>query len=184
VTANQTKYVALLRGVNLGPRNRVAMARLREVIEGLGCENVRTYIASGNVLLSSPLDRTKLSSALQSAILREFAISIQVVVLTAPELARVVHRNPFKDLDPSVIHVGFAAGALEAATVKPLQAIADNADEKAVVDGRQIYFHLPHGLGGSRLTAAATAKVKPPITIRNWRTVQKLNDMASEKGDT
>ena len=176
------RYVALLRAINLGARNRVPMARLREVCEQAGCTDVKTYIASGNVVLSSTASAAELRRKLEAAIEAEFGITIVVVVLTAHELSQVVERNPFKSADPATIHVAFASGDLDAEAKKRFgarQANPDSEVDAAAVVGRQIYLRLPHGFGGASLPGIAISKVQPPVTIRTWRTVTKLHELVA-----
>ncbi|HET7518402.1 MAG TPA: DUF1697 domain-containing protein, partial [Actinomycetes bacterium] len=99
-------HVALLRGVNLGGRNRVAMAALRQLVEGLGHDDVATYIQSGNVVFSSAeTDPAALAAALEAAIGDELGVRPRVVVLTCRELAQVVAGNPFPGQDnPRLVH--------------------------------------------------------------------------------
>jgi uncharacterized protein (DUF1697 family) len=161
----QTRYVALLRAVNLGARNKVPMARLREVLGQEGCDNVRTYIASGNVLLDSSETKPTLTNKLEATIEREFNLRTVAVVLTAADLAKVVRRNPFNEAVPGTVHVAFAASALEPDTVKALTGLPPTADDKVVVDGRQIYFHLPGGFGAA--AGAGLALGKPSRRLRS-----------------
>jgi uncharacterized protein (DUF1697 family) len=179
-TRAKARYVALLRGINLGPRNRVSMAKLRQICEDAGCVNVRTYIASGNVVFDSHLTAATLRSRLERDIEEELRLNIAVVVLTASELAQIVKRNPFASEDPGSLHVAFGVDDLDRKTVELFESISPSSDEAAAVVGRQIYFRLPHGFGTATLPGVALSKVRPPVTIRNWRTVQKLNQMVND----
>jgi uncharacterized protein (DUF1697 family) len=87
--------VALLRAINLGARNKVPMAALRDVCRSVGADNVRTYIASGNVVFDSPLAAAPLRDQLEGALQREFGFYVPVRLLTQRELELVVLRNPF-----------------------------------------------------------------------------------------
>ncbi len=171
------RYVALLRGINLGARNRVQMAKLRELCEASGATNARTYIASGNVVLDSRHTAQTVASELERAIEREFGISIAVVVLTAAEVAAVVKRNPFPSAAPDTLHVAFAAKPITKSATAHLAALDFPPDELAV-RGRQIYMHLPNGYGRARLPVEMDRRAGQPITVRNWRTVTTLDKMA------
>jgi uncharacterized protein (DUF1697 family) len=172
------RYVALLRGINLGARNRVPMARLRELCEASGATNARTYIASGNVVLNSQHAAYTVASNLERAIESEFGISIAVVVLTAAEVATVVKRNPFPKAALKTLYVAFAAKPISRTATAELEALDFSPDELAV-RGRQIYMHLPNGYGRARLPVEMDRRAGQPITVRNWRTVTTLTDLAS-----
>jgi uncharacterized protein (DUF1697 family) len=179
--AGGRRYVALLRGINLAARNRVSMARLRKICEQQGGTDVRTYIASGNVVLTSSLAASTLRPKLEKAIETEFHINILVVVLTAQELADAVKRNPFPKAEPGTLHVAFAANPIAKADVDRLHGL-DFPPEEVAVRGDQIYFHLPNGYGRARLPKEVD-RVKVKTTVRNWRTVTALLEMATKTAD-
>lgn len=174
------RYVALLRGINLGARNRVPMARLRELCEASGATNARTYIASGNVVLDSQHAAQTVASQLERAIESEFGISIVVVVLTAAEIATVVKRNPFPNASSNSLYVAFAAKPISRSAITDLEALDFPPDELAV-RGHQIYMHLPNGYGRGRLPVEMDRRAGQPITVRNWRTVTTLRDLAANR---
>ena len=179
-------HVALLRGINVGGRNRVAMAALREVVEGLGHTGVATYIQSGNVVFTSAeADPAALAAALEAAIADQLDVRPKVVVLSCEQLAKVVADYPFPEEDnPRLVHALFWNGPLgpeELAAVAAAQEQAREAGgrDEAKVVGTTLYLHTPDGYGRSELAArlarigggrtAATA-----ATARNWATVQRL----------
>lgn len=167
--------VALLRGVNVGGRNKLAMADLRSSAEACGYEGVRTYIQSGNLVFSTPKGSTQaVAERLQKAI----AKMTPVLVRTRDELASVVEHNPYiqRGEDASHLHVVFTRGDAEAA----LGAIdlAGYAPDEAAAVGPHLYLYLPSGLGRSKLAAALGRPKGPSGTTRNWRTVTKLLEMA------
>ncbi len=172
-------YVALLRGINVGGKTKIAMAALRDTCAAVGCEDVVTYIQSGNVVLKSKLTADKLRAALEAAIAEEFGFNPAVMIRTAKEMAAVVDRNPYSDADEKSIHVGFLHAAPSAATKKCLAAI-DCAPEEVKAVGRDLYLHLPNGMGRAALPVQLERCLRPtPITVRNWRTVTKLAELAS-----
>src|SRR6266536_1343745 len=105
-----TRYIALLRGINVGGHNKVPMAALRDTCESIGCTDVATYIQSGNVVLTSPLDAGKLRATLESAIAEQIGVSPVVVIRTDKQLAGVVAGNPFPEANPDHLHVAFLGG--------------------------------------------------------------------------
>jgi uncharacterized protein (DUF1697 family) len=170
------RYVGLLRGVNVGGKNIVAMSELRSVVESLGHTNVSTFIQSGNVIFTT--SRPVTSKSLESAIEKQFDIDITVVLRTAPELASVVKANPFADVDTSKLHVGFMATKPSAADVSKLDG-DQFAPEEFVVHGTELYLHLPNGMGRTKLPGYLDRRLKVPTTVRTWKSVTKLVELAT-----
>ncbi|MCA1844838.1 MAG: DUF1697 domain-containing protein [Actinobacteria bacterium] len=171
-------YVALLRGINVGGKSKVPMAALRDVCAAAGCEDVATYIQSGNVVLSSKLSADKLQAALEEAIAAEFGFNPAVMVRTATEMAAVVAKNPYADADEKTVHVGFLQAPPGAAAKKCLAAIDCGPEELALV-GRDIYLHLPNGVGRADLPVKMERCLRPAqVTVRNWRTVTTLVELS------
>ena len=176
------RQVALLRGINLGARNRVSMPELRELLEGLGHEDVRTLLQSGNVVLTSEESGEQLEQSLEKAIARELGVESRMIVRTARELAAVVKRNPLADVadDPKRYQVSFLSDTLAPAVKKQLEA-ADVAPERVAVHGREIYAWHPAGIQRSPLVKLLTdKKLGVTATARNWNTVTKLLELARE----
>jgi len=173
-------YVALLRGINLGSHNKVPMAALRTVVEGLGYDDVSTYIQSGNVVLTSTDSAAKVASALQKAIAKEFGIDVAVVVRSRPQLKKIVDGNPFakKAKEAGHLHVVFLAGKPKADKVKALTS-AEWGDDEVAVKGTEAYLHLPNGYGRAKLNNMLVEKqLGVAGTARNWRTTTKLLELA------
>ena len=174
-------YAALLRGVNLGARNKVAMADLRALLTALGAEDVTTYVQSGNVIFRSQTGRTELTRAIERQISRELGLDVTVLLRTKPELARIVAGNPFAapGRDPTKLHVTFLADGPDRSRVGKLDAGLAHPDEFRVV-GREVYLHLPGGYGRSKLSNAFFEKqLEVAATSRNWNTVTKLAELAN-----
>ena len=172
-------YVVLLRGINVGGKAKVPMAALRDTCASVGCEDVVTYIQSGNVVLKSGLSADKLRTALEAAIAEEFGFNPAVMIRTAKEMTAALGRNPFAGAEEKTLHVGFLHAAPDAAAKKCL-AVIDCPPEEVAVVGRDVYLHLPNGIGRSPLQAQLERCLRPtPITIRNWRTVTKLAELAA-----
>jgi uncharacterized protein (DUF1697 family) len=179
------RYVALLRGINVGGRNRVAMADLRQLTKALGHAEVATYIQSGNVLFSSPdTDRGGLADALEREIAGSLAVRPAVVVLSEADLAQVIADNPFPDVpDPRCLHAvfrrrDFAPDAIAAIAEAQQRARAKGSRDEAVAVGRALFLSTPDGLGRSELAAQlARSGVQADGTARNWATVTRLMSM-------
>jgi uncharacterized protein (DUF1697 family) len=172
-------YVVLLRGVNVGGKAKVAMAALRDVCAAAGCEDVETYIQSGNAVLSSPLGDKKLQAVLEDAMAAEFGFRPAVMVRTAGEMAAVVAANPYPDADEKAIHVGFLQAPPASGAAACLSAL-DCAPEVVTGVGRELYLHLPNGMGRATLPVHIDRCLRPaPVTVRNWRTVTKLAELSA-----
>jgi uncharacterized protein (DUF1697 family) len=178
-----TTYVALLRGVNLGARNKVSMADLRTVFESFGAEDVQTYVQSGNVVFKSRLrSAAELTAAIERRISRELGLEIRVILRTSEQLAKIVAGNPFaaKQAEGTKLHVTFVADAPKRARVRTLESEAFEPDEFHV-HGREVYVHTPKGYGRSKLSNAYFEKqLDVAATTRNWNTVTKLAELAAD----
>jgi len=171
-------YVALLRGINVGGKTMVPMAALRDACASVGCEDVETYIQSGNVVLSSKLTEKKLQAALEAAIAAEFGFGPAVMIRTAEEMAAVLDGHPYPGADEKSVHVGFLHSPPAAPAARCLAAIDCGAEQVTVV-GRDLYLHLPNGMGRANLPTQIDRCLRPAqVTVRNWRTVTKLVELS------
>lgn len=177
-----TRVVSLLRGVNVGGHHKIKMDALRALYEELGCEKVRTYIQSGNVVYqtrASDLDRLGLKIA--GAIERSYGFHVDVVQRTAEQMRAVVESSPFAGrpgLDPAKLAVTFLPLAADAAARARWSSIVI-APEEAHLTGSELYVYFPNGQADTKFPFAAVAKaLGSPGTARNWNTVMKLLDMA------
>jgi uncharacterized protein (DUF1697 family) len=174
-------HVALLRGVNVGGKNRLPMADLAALFADLGARDVRTYIQSGNVVFAASATALRLLPArAQRALHTRFGLDVPVVVRSGDELRRVLAQNPFAArAQEDELHVGFLAAAPTAARVAALEPDRSPGDA-FVVRGRDVFLHLPNGVAKTRLTNAwFDARLQTTITVRNWRTVQQLVALAT-----
>ena len=170
-------YVALLRGVNVGGRAKLPMARLRELAGEIG-DDVRTYLQSGNVVLRSAAPAADVRAALEQRVSAELGKPATVVVLSAAQLRRVRDANPFPDEpDPTKLHAVFLAERPPAAKLKAFAPEAW-APEELRVAGTTAYLRLPGGLGRSKLAAAVGKLLGVEGTARNWRTVEALVELS------
>jgi uncharacterized protein (DUF1697 family) len=175
------RYVALLRGINLGSRNRVAMPALREALEEAGFEDVKTYVQSGNVVLSSRAKAETVRRKIENVVADRFGLDIPVVVRTRAELAAVVKRNPLRKVatEPKRYQVSFLSAKLSAKVVRELKETAA-PDERVVVSGREVYAWHPQTVARSKLWAKLAGKtLGVTATSRNWTTVEALLELAS-----
>jgi uncharacterized protein (DUF1697 family) len=176
------RQIVLLRGINLGSRNRVAMPELRELLSRAGFKNVRTYVQSGNVVLDSELPTDELELRCERLIEERFGLSITVIGRTRDELEAVVRRNHLGDVaeNPKRYQVSFLREELEPRVVEKLIAAAI-PPEQVVIEGREIYAWHPAGVARSKLWGRlAGTDLGVAATARNWTTVTTLLAMADE----
>jgi uncharacterized protein (DUF1697 family) len=178
-----SKRVLLLRGINLGPNRRVAMPKLREVLAGAGLQDVRTYVQSGNIVVSSNEAPDKLARETERHIAKEFGFDVDVVVRTRDELAAVVELNPLADVatDPKRYQVSFLSAAPDPDVIESIGRLAIDP-ERFVAVGRELYAWHPEGVARSKLWAGlAGRKLGVTATARNWTTVTTLLEMADQE---
>lgn len=176
------KYIALLRGINVGRNKRIKMDDLVESLDSLGLQNTKTYLQSGNVIFShDSFDSDKIARDIEERISQTFGISVNVIIRTDNELEGIIKRNPFikdPDIEIDKLHVTF------------LQELPDSIDldlnksenEKFEVIGREIYLYLPNGYGRTKLTNNVFEKnLKTIATTRNCKTTNKLLELSKSK---
>src|SRR2546423_8192450 len=176
------RQVALLRGINLGSRNRIAMPAQREHLQGAGWRDVRTYVQSGNVVLTSEAEPDDVAGQCERAIAGGFGLDIAVIVRTRDELADVVERNPLGHVaeNPKRYQVSFLSEELDPDVLQKLHAVAV-APEQLMAIGRELYAWHPDGVARSKLWGRlAGTGLGVTATARNWATVTKLLEMADE----
>jgi uncharacterized protein (DUF1697 family) len=169
------RYVALLRGINVGGRNKLSMGDLRALVERLGNDEVTTYIQSGNVVFTSRRrSPAALARSLEDGLAGELGVAVPAVVLSQAELARAIRDDPFPaDADPKTVHAIFL---VDDPTPKLRAAVkAANGPDSAKLAGRTLYVHTPAGFGTSKL-AAELIRLSGG-TARNRRTLNKLLEL-------
>jgi uncharacterized protein (DUF1697 family) len=175
-----TRWIALLRGVNVGGGNKVAMPALRLSCEGCGFERVSTYIQSGNIVFDATGDERTVTTALRKVLTEEHGLKVPVVVRSANEIDRLADRHPglTAGVDPRYLHIVFLDKKVEQADLKGLDAARFDPDTFAV-DGREIYATYPNGSGRSKLTIDVFEKAfGVTATARNVNTVRALTKLA------
>jgi uncharacterized protein (DUF1697 family) len=174
--------IVLLRGINIGPHNRIAMPALRELLTGAGFGDVRTYVQSGNVVLTSDAEPGALAQECERLIAAELGLEIPVVVRTRDELAAVVDRDPLGAVaeSPKRYQVSFLSAEPDPELVRRLEGLAAG-DERFTAIGREFYTWHSEGVARSKLWAAiADRRLGVTATARNWTTVTTLLAMADE----
>ncbi|MCW2960312.1 MAG: uncharacterized protein JWM90_699 [Thermoleophilia bacterium] len=174
-----TRYLALLRGINLGANRRVAMARLRELLGEVGYVDVATHLQSGNVLLGSTRSASAVAKDLAQRIEAEWGFAVPVIVRTEAQLAAVVAADPLGDVatDPARYLVTFFEHAPKRDALDALDA-DELLPERFALLGSEVYTWMPDGVQNSPVQRAlAKLDGQAPGTARNWRTVTKLLEL-------
>jgi uncharacterized protein (DUF1697 family) len=173
-------HIALLRGINLGPSRRVAMADLRTLLTDAGHGDVRTHLQSGNVVLRSDAEPDALARTLEQQLADGLGMAIPVVVRSRVQLAAVLKRNPLGAVatDPKRYLVSFLSGKPDPAFVREIAAM-ELEPERFAAHGRELYTWHPDGIQRSPLARlAGDGRLGVTATARNWNTVTKLLELA------
>lgn len=181
---NLKRHIVFLRGINLRGVNRISMATLRTALEEDGFRDVRTYMQSGNVLLSSGDSPQRIAQRVSAVIKMKFGFDIAVVVRSGDELSSVVRRNLLSKIatDPRRYLVTFLSAELPGPVVDSLRSVA--TQEVFAVSGREVYTWHPDGVGRSPLwEKLASRSLGVTATSRNWATVTALLAMADTQTD-
>jgi uncharacterized protein (DUF1697 family) len=178
------RQVALIRGINVGRAKRVAMADLKLLLEDFGYTGVRTLLNSGNVVFTTPNDTPTVAAArIEKALVLRLNVEARVVVLTAPEMARVIADNTLLDVadDPSRLLVAVPVVARDLSKLGSL--LAEDWDDDALALGKHAaYLWCSGGILESRLLKSVSRALKDAVTTRNWATILKLHELLAAKG--
>lgn len=177
------QWIVFLRGINVGGNSSMPMAQLRTALIEEGFEGVRTYIQSGNVLLTSAeRNAIQLQQHIGEVIQRHFGFRPQIMAMTTEQLEAVARANPFPtaEPEPKSLHVYFLAEPATAANLSALDTLKSENESYALTE-RALYLHAPDGIGRSKLAERIERHVGVAATARNWRTVQTMLDMAQTK---
>lgn len=173
-------HALLLRAINVGKHRQLPMAELRDLLIDLGYADVSTYLRSGNVVLRNPAHEDGLlGQHVEQAIASRFGIDVPVIVRTRDEIAAVIARNPLADRldDPAKVFVSFLPAPLDDARVGAVDP-GDYEPDQFRVDGREIYFWCPDGLGKSTLSPQFWKRIGATSgTVRNWNSVTAIMGM-------
>jgi len=173
------RQIALLRGINLGSRNRVSMPELRAALEAAGHGGVATLVQSGNIVLSSSKKPATLEREISELVRKELGVECPTVVRTRDELAEVIERNPIPDgpSTPKLFQITFFSDEPDAEGAARL-AEQDFGNERVAVVGREAYAWHPDGIQKSKLARELGKALGAGGTARNWNTVTKLLELA------
>ena len=173
-------HVALLRGLNVGGKNRMAMTDLAQLFVEAGCTEVRTFIQSGNVIFKATDSKlNKLPALIAKNIEGRFGYKTPVVLRTVEQLGETIQHNPFLKAGAAEdsLHVYFLANAPDARRIASLDP-ARSSPDAFFVRGRDVYLQMPNGMARTKLSNAYfDSKLATISTARNWRTILKLFEL-------
>jgi uncharacterized protein (DUF1697 family) len=176
-------YLALLRGINVGGKNKLPMKDLAAIFVAAGCKDVRTHIQSGNVIFGAPARAlARLPGLVAAKIEEQFGYRVPVVLRTAAEIRETMASNPFlaEGSPEDMLHVLFLADRPDPSAILGLDPDR-GAPDSFVVRGNEIYLRLPNGVARSKLTNAYfDSKLETISTGRNWRTLTVLHERLAE----
>ena len=173
-----TRSIVLLRGVNVGGRNKLPMTLFASALEGLGCENVKTYIQSGNAVFDGETNAADIAAAVKKAA----GFTPHVFLTTAAAFGKAAAANPFARqaaANGKSVHLFLLDGAPGADAVAALGELKRPREDFAI-GGRTLYLFTPDGLAGSKIAERIDRVIGVKTTARNWNTVEKLIELAGK----
>lgn len=172
--------IALLRGINVGGHNKIPMTELRALCAELGWDDVQSYIQSGNLIFRADATPAHLEALLEEAIERRFGLTVPVIIRSAAEWPGYLRGNPFPEIserEPNLVMLALSKSAPPADVAERLQERAADG-ERVLRVGDAIWIHFAGGAARSKLSPTLVARLAgSPVTMRNWRTVLKLNEL-------
>ena len=169
--------IALLRGINVGGKNSLPMKELVEIFCSLNCENIQTYIQSGNVVFESRKKwGEKEAAELREKIASKKGFAPNIVTLSEGELLKAIRQNPFPTVDGRALHYFFLDSKPKQPNLARLANLKAASEEFALIE-RVFYLSAPNGIGRSKLAPAVESAMGVSATARNSNTVEKLASM-------
>ena len=178
------KYISLLRGINVSGQKRILMNDLKSLYESIGLDGVSTYIQSGNVVFNSDeKNKNKIAELITDSIKLKYGFDVKVLIRTKNELAKITKQNPFlknEGVDVKRLYVTFLERKPDAKLINNLATDKETIDSYKVI-GMEVYLHVPGGFGRTIYSNNyIEKKLALKATTRNWKTVNKLLQIASE----
>ncbi|HUF03111.1 MAG TPA: DUF1697 domain-containing protein [Aridibacter sp.] len=173
--------IALIRGINVTGNRVLPMAELRTLCEEIGLIEPVTYIQSGNVIFGSDDPAAKIERAIRNAISGLFGYDVTVMVRAPSKFEEILEGNPFGKRDPKTLHVTMLAAEADPERLGSIEG-GDYGNDEFVARGDVIYVHCPDGYGRTKLhNNFFESKLKTSATTRNWRTMNKLAELARNR---
>jgi uncharacterized protein (DUF1697 family) len=174
-------YIALFRGINIGGHHLLPMKNLEGLFKGMGFQQVKTYIQSGNVVFKSTLiDKNNIAKEISSRILKYHGFAPAVLLLEISELQDAINNNPFKTTDGKALHFFFLESYSKHPDLEGMKAIKRES-EQFRLHHKIFYLYAPEGVGHSKLALKVEKSLGVPVTGRNWNTVRELISLAGNE---
>ncbi len=171
-----TKYISILRGINVSGQKKILMADLKTIYENLKLKNITTYIQSGNVVFETN-SKVNLQEAIEKAIFKTYGFEVPVIVIEAEEFKQNINANPFikeKAIALDKLHVTFLEDAPSVTNSDALKSIKSSED-RYILNNKIVYLYCPGGYGTTKLSNTSIEnKLKVKATTRNWKTCNEL----------
>ena len=178
------KYIAILRGINVGGKRKILMADLKTIFSKLEFTNIETYIQSGNVIFISKKDASNinLSNKIERAISENYNFEVPVIVMSVTELNEAISKNPFfekNELDIERLHLTFLKAMPETNILEKIKTY-DSSPDKFKIINKNVFVYCSGKYSNSKLTNKFfETKLKVSATTRNWKTVLKLSELSN-----
>jgi uncharacterized protein (DUF1697 family) len=178
------RYAALIRGINVGGKNTLPMKELTEVLESIGCSNVKTYIQSGNVVFHSTSSMARLPEKIAAEIASRRGFKPHVLVLEKSDFERAIQNKPFQvgESELKALHLGFLGSIPTSPDLLRLDYLRAPSERFELID-RVFYLLAPDGIGRSKLAAHSEKALGVPMTLRNWKTVRKIMSLLEAQNE-
>lgn len=176
------KYVILLRGINVGGKNKIKMADLKSLLSDSGFQNIKTYIQSGNIICEYKGENTNIiENMIELEIKGTFGYNIDVFAISSKDFIKIYDDNPFIDkYDISNLHICFLSENLSKNKLEELENLDIKNDKYSIID-KNIYLVFPDGVSGSEIAKKFLSKdLGVKQTCRNWKTITKLNKLINQ----
>ena len=172
-------YIALLRGINVSGQKLIKMTDLKELFQSLGCNNVQTYIQSGNVVFeSAETEPSNLESQIMQAISSKYGFDVEVMVRTVEEFGRIIEKNPFPEAEGNKLYISFFRNPQQEIPFEELDKVKSDSEVYLFFES-VMFLYCPEGYGITKLSNPfIEKKLKTVATTRNLNTVLKLIEMA------
>jgi len=178
-------FISILRGINVSGQKKILMADLKKLYESLKFSEVKTYIQSGNVVFKSDskISDIQLARKIEKAISTKYKFEVPVIIRTKEELEKILSQNSFtkeKSIDLKKLHVTFLSETPDREKMEQIKEV-DFSPDQFIIKGKEIYLHIPNSYGETKLSNKFFEnKLKVSATTRNWNTVNKLLELASQ----
>ena len=176
-------WIILLRGINVGGNNIIKMGDLRALLTKAGYSNVRTYIQSGNIAFEhGDIEPEEICEHVTQCIYDSHGFAPRTMAMSYDSVVNIIASNPYKDAEatPKALHVFFLKSPAIDAEIEALEALKTENERFAITD-EAVYLHLPDGVWKSKLSSKLEKHLGVPATARNWRSVNKILDLANKK---